>query len=105
MPDTATVNDYTTQYPTNVLTWTDLAAAWPTLTPAQLEDPEVHRWYETALAPTYYRQNRQVTNFAYFLASSRAESRPATVAETFTSTAGAARVGDGPQQSDGRILR
>jgi hypothetical protein len=48
-------------------------------TQAQLEDPEVRRWYETAMAPTYYVQNRQVTNFAYFQATARAEARPATV--------------------------
>ena len=36
-------------------------------------------WFQAALALQYYQQNRNVTNFPFFLASAEAEAKPATV--------------------------
>jgi len=48
-------------------------------TPEQLDDPKFLTVFRTASAMYWYEQNRQVTNFAYFLASSEAEQKGATV--------------------------
>ncbi len=46
----------------------------------QANDPDVLRRYKAQCGLYYYRQNRQVTNFPFFLASAEAERRPETVA-------------------------
>jgi hypothetical protein len=48
--------------------------------PALLEDPAYRRRFYTAMAPFYYKQNRDVTNFPFFLASATGEQRPTTIA-------------------------
>jgi hypothetical protein len=51
----------------------------PDPAPGQLDDPAFKARYQAACAVFFYRQNRQVTNFPFFLASATAEARPATV--------------------------
>ena len=51
-------------------------------TPEQLEDREFRERYQARMALFFYGQNRNVTNFAFFLASSEAEARPETVRVT-----------------------
>ncbi|MBA4066923.1 MAG: hypothetical protein C0501_25095 [Isosphaera sp.] len=51
----------------------------PDPAPGQLDDPAFRARYEATTALFYYRQNRQVTNFPYFLASATAEAREETV--------------------------
>lgn len=52
-----------------------VAGAPPDPTPEQLADPQFREWYEAANAVFYYGQNRHVTNFPFFLASSSGEAR------------------------------
>jgi hypothetical protein len=48
-------------------------------TPEQLKDPEYQLWALKAAAEFYYGQNRQVSNFPFFLATSQAEQQSDTV--------------------------
>lgn len=48
-------------------------------TPEQLEDTQLRERYLAKVALEYYPSNRSVTNFAFFLAASQAESQPRTV--------------------------
>ena len=52
----------------------------PDPTAEQLADPNFRRRYLATSAMYFYRVNRQVTNFQYFLASAEAEAKPETVA-------------------------
>ncbi len=56
------------------------AARRPEPSPEELENPAIRAAFLTAQAPYYYGQNRQLTNFPYFLASANGEQKPTTVA-------------------------
>jgi hypothetical protein len=62
----------------------DAAARRPTgnvePTAEELRDPEYRRWLLMSEAPRAYQQNRQVTNFPFFLTTAQTERKPETVA-------------------------
>ncbi len=49
-------------------------------TPEQLETPEFRQWYQMSNAVFFYNQNRGLTNFPFFLATSETERKPETIA-------------------------
>ena len=58
---------------------TDRPGLPPDPSPEQLADPDFARRYRAATALFFYHQNRQVTNFPFYLASAEAEQKPETV--------------------------
>ena len=48
-------------------------------TPEQRSDPNFMRWFRAISALFYYHQNRNVTNFPYYLASAETEQLPETI--------------------------
>jgi hypothetical protein len=65
----------------------------------KIEDPDTRKRYQAAIGVHFYGMNRSVTNFPYFLASSKAEARKETVIarKTLWHAEQARKLGDTPQ--------